>query len=319
MRRFKNILYFADESTDRGSALERALALASDNQARLTIFDSLPARDSGLDVEGRSNLDIERMLRKDREAGIDRLVSSLNESRIEIRKRVVSGIAFVEVIRAVLAGQYDLVIKQARPPDSFVKRALGSTDLHLLRKCPCPIWIDRPDAKYPYRTLLAAVDPADGQQEDSARLIMDLATSLAEREQASLAIVHAWRLPAESLLRSGRAEISEVELERLLDETRTRHRDRLARLLAEYGIAASDARVHLVKGDPAPSIRALSGELDADLVIMGTLGGRAIPGVFIGNTAEDLLQTTQASVLAIKPLGFVTPVTSAASDGVTAG
>jgi hypothetical protein len=100
MRRFKNILYFADESTDRGSAVERALALASDNQARLTIFDSLPARDSGLDVEGRSNLDIEQMLRKDREAGIDRLGSSLNESRIEIRKRVVSGIAFVEVIRA---------------------------------------------------------------------------------------------------------------------------------------------------------------------------------------------------------------------------
>jgi nucleotide-binding universal stress UspA family protein len=43
---------------------------------------------------------------------------------------------------------------------------------------------------------------------------------------------------------------------------------------------------------------------------MGTLGRPGTPGVFIGNTAEDVLQTTQASVLAIKPFGFVSPVTA---------
>jgi len=33
-----------------------------------------------------------------------------------------------------------------------------------------------------------------------------------------------------------------------------------------------------------------------------------VPGFFMGNTAEEVLQTTMASVLAVKPAGFVSPV-----------
>ena len=41
---------------------------------------------------------------------------------------------------------------------------------------------------------------------------------------------------------------------------------------------------------------------------MGTLGRNGIPGLFIGNTAEDVLQATRASVLAVKPEDFASPV-----------
>jgi universal stress protein E len=309
MRRFKNILYFADGVADRTSALNRAISLADSNHASLTVFDVVPEQgDSAGRIERRIEVDIDRALREEREAELADMISGLRDIDRSVIHRVVTGIPFLEVIRAVLAEGYDLVTKAARPPDSFVKRTLGSTDLHLLRKCPCPIWIDRPDAATPYRTVLAAVDPVDSEYEDSARLIMDLATSLAKRENAGLAIVHAWRLRGEELMRSGQAGISSAELELLIDEKRDQHGELLGSLLAHYGIKADDAAVHLVKGDPAQSIRKLSLELDADLVVMGTLGRRGIPGVFIGNTAEDVLQTTQASVLAIKPLGFVSPV-----------
>jgi hypothetical protein len=33
-----------------------------------------------------------------------------------------------------------------------------------------------------------------------------------------------------------------------------------------------------------------------------------IPGLFIGNTAEEIIQTTKCSVLAVKPTGFISPV-----------
>jgi nucleotide-binding universal stress UspA family protein len=42
---------------------------------------------------------------------------------------------------------------------------------------------------------------------------------------------------------------------------------------------------------------------------MGTVGRTGIPGFFIGNTAEEVLQTTTASVLAVKPKDFISPVT----------
>jgi nucleotide-binding universal stress UspA family protein len=41
---------------------------------------------------------------------------------------------------------------------------------------------------------------------------------------------------------------------------------------------------------------------------MGTLGRSGIPGLFIGNTAEEVLQNTRSSILAVKPPGFVSPV-----------
>ena len=37
---------------------------------------------------------------------------------------------------------------------------------------------------------------------------------------------------------------------------------------------------------------------------MGTVGRLGIPGLFIGNTAEEIFQTTKCSVLAVKPDGF---------------
>jgi nucleotide-binding universal stress UspA family protein len=310
MKRFKNILYFADGATEPSSALRRAANLASANEARLTVIDVVPESESRRDIADRFDLDIQRVLREDRETQLYELIAGLRGSGPAADARVVAGTPFIEVIRAVQDEGYDLLMKDARPPDSFAKRTLGTTDLHLLRKCPCPIWIDRPEAASPYRTVLAAVDLPEAGQEDSSRLILDLATSLAEREGAALAIVHAWGLQGESLLRSDKVGIPGVELERLLVEKRERQRARLGTLLDDYGISPHDPLVHLVKGDPAPSIRTVSQELDADLIVMGTLVRSGVPGLFIGSTAEDLLQTTQASVLAIKPYGFVSPVTA---------
>jgi nucleotide-binding universal stress UspA family protein len=308
MNRFKDILYFADGAAAECPALQRAVAVAGTNAARLTVLDVIPESPARAEIGRRLDIDLARSMREDREARLDGLIAPFRDAGVAITRRVAVGIAFVEVVRAVIRDGHDLVIKPARPPDSFVKRALGSTDLHLLRKCPCPIWIDREDAALPYRTVLAAVDVGETGNERSAQLIMDLASSLAEREGAALAVVHAWGLDGEDLLRSGALGVPPEEVDRVLDEARERYRARLGALLADYGMRTDDPGVHLIKGDPAPTVRELSNQIQADLIVMGTLGLGGVPGVFIGTTAEDLLQTTQASVLAIKPYDFVTPV-----------
>jgi nucleotide-binding universal stress UspA family protein len=44
-------------------------------------------------------------------------------------------------------------------------------------------------------------------------------------------------------------------------------------------------------------------------VVMGTVGRTGIPGLIMGNSAETILQQVDCSVLAIKPPGFIAPVT----------
>ena len=47
----------------------------------------------------------------------------------------------------------------------------------------------------------------------------------------------------------------------------------------------------------------------SDLLVMGTIARTGIAGFIVGNTAERLLPRIPCSVLAIKPEGFVSPVT----------
>jgi nucleotide-binding universal stress UspA family protein len=180
--------------------------------------------------------------------------------------------------------------------------------MHLLRKCPCPVWIDRPGSGTEYRKVLAAVDPFDDSSGDLQRLILDLATSLAAREQAQLEVVHAWQLPGESILTHGRGRVPLSELELLLEDRRQHHQRSLDALLLPYGLSSGEGNVHLRKGRPARVIAACASEREADLVVMGTLGRVGAPGLIIGNTAEDVLREIQTAVLAVKPSGFVSPV-----------
>lgn len=82
----------------------------------------------------------------------------------------------------------------------------------------------------------------------------------------------------------------------------------LDRLLQDYAISIQDEHVHLVKGAATESIINVATLINADIIVMGTLGRAGIPGFFIGNTAEEVLQTTGCSILAVKPPGFTSPV-----------
>ncbi|MFS1162379.1 universal stress protein [Aeromonas salmonicida] len=45
-----------------------------------------------------------------------------------------------------------------------------------------------------------------------------------------------------------------------------------------------------------------------DILVMGTVARTGISGFFIGNTAENVVQKLECSLLALKPNGFVSPV-----------
>jgi nucleotide-binding universal stress UspA family protein len=308
MKRFGNILFLADRQDGLNTALDRAVALSQSNDARLTVMDVTP--DTGLADYFRRTyaLDLNAQLRDQRLRELETLTQAFTDAGVPVYTKVVTGTPFIEVVRAVQRNGYDLVMKAAQHDSGLTPVLFGSTDMHLLRKCPCPVWIDRPGSSTSYRHILAAVDPFDDESGNLQRLILDLATSLAEREHAALDVVHAWELPGESMLTNGRGRMPRDEFERLLEARETHHRQALDTLLSGYGLNTRSENVHLVKGRPAQVISAHAGQRQADLIVMGTLGRVGIPGLIIGNTAEDVLRETPTAVLAVKPGGFVSPV-----------
>ncbi len=86
------------------------------------------------------------------------------------------------------------------------------------------------------------------------------------------------------------------------------HQWQLDELLRHYSIDALDHEIHLLEDDPKSIIPELARKKRINLIIMGTVCRTGIAGFLIGNTAENVLQQVNCSVLTVKPEGFVSPV-----------
>ena len=306
MKRFKNILYYAEGEKKPSPTLARTVELAKRNEAKLTLID-VTENLSPLATKWLSNTDLQALLNEHRQEQIQSLANEYASSGVPISTKVCSGISFVEVIKSVLRSHHDLVVKAAQRPGMTVDRFFGSTDLHLFRKCPCPVWIDRPNRRGAYQKIMAAVDTSDDAELELNRLILDLATSLASKEFSELHVVHVWRLEGESMLRYGRGSLPQDQVDEAGEKTRQEHQRRLDSILANYTFPHQH-QIKLIKGWPARAITKYADDQAIELLVMGTIARMGIPGFFIGNTAENVLNAVRCAVLAVKPSGFTTPV-----------
>jgi nucleotide-binding universal stress UspA family protein len=221
----------------------------------------------------------------------------------------------------VIRKGYDLVIKSPEQWD-WLDRFFGSDDMHLLRKCPCPVWLVRPLAEQSYRRVLAAVDVDDSYapaelrtRQAMNRQILEMASSLALSEFAELHVVHAWEAIGESAMRGAFMSVPEAKITAYVKHEKRRHEASLETLMGEVnaklGQEATDflrPSLHLVKGTARKEIPLLARQIGVDLVVMGTVARTGIPGLIMGNSAEAILNQIDCSVLAVKPPGFVSPV-----------
>lgn len=305
MNTFRAILFAAREGLDQLAAFERAVLLARANQARLTLVDVVsPASPADRDEE--QALALERL----------RALAAPHQDEVEIRLEVLQGREFLEIVRAVLRDSHDLVIKVAQD-EGPLESLFGSNDMHLLRKCPCPVWIMKPHEEGGYASIVAALDldPMDAdsreQQELNAK-ILKLSGALALEHSAPLRLVHAWQALGERKLlfrghMHGTAAFVQSEQaarkKLLLAQLET-----LRELFGPEAYRALAPRCHLPHGPAQRMIPMVAAELRADVVVMGTVARTGIPGFIIGNTAESILSRLRCSVLAVKPSGFATPV-----------
>jgi universal stress protein E len=302
------------------AAFGRAAVLAEENAARLKVIEVLEevAPDLGVPVPVLLTDALRNTMAEESREQMEALVAPLRR-KIDISIEVLAGSPFLEIIREVLRNDHDLVIKAA-DKGGLVTRVFGSSDMHLLRKCPCPVWLHKHGHDRPYHRILAAVDldEHDGTEQDSAlnRQIMDLAVSLARRERSELYVGHAWYPKGAELLQTRPTGLTEVEINDYIRETQGCVERRMNELMgrAQGWVGTDDWRkvkpeLRLVKGLARRAIPDLAEALDVDLIVMGTLARAGIAGILIGNTAETILNRIDCSVLAVKPGGFATPVT----------
>jgi nucleotide-binding universal stress UspA family protein len=309
--RFKNILVSASPGHLEATTLRAAIRLAEANGARLTLVDVVPPVPRLYRVlRGQGGIvDVSSGLMRHRQESLRHLA---NNTRVgpDTEVTVLEGEPFIEVIRHVLTHSNDLVIVGGEEIERGVTPELSSAIMHLLRKCPVPVWVMRPSRPQTMRILaLVDPDPGDPVRDSLNGLVLRLATSLARREDADLHVGHAWELAGESMLRSSPyAGLTDVEVDQVLAAAEDAHREQLRLLLDRYEVTQPGTAVHFVRGDAGKVLPTLAERLNISLIVMGTVSRTGIRGLIIGNTAETILRSVRCSVLAVKPEGFVTPV-----------
>ena len=293
------------------SALKRAVALAKNNRARLSVVDvveELP-RDMRVLVTSMHPADLQKLVVAERLKDLKRLSEQILNKGVKVTAKVLVGTPFLEIIREVLRNKHDLVMKTAWGGSKLKEVIFGSTAMHLMRKCPCPVWVIKATHRKKYSRIMAAVDPdpLDKKRNALNAKIMELATSLARTEGSELHVVHAWRLYGETLL-SGRGRMRQSEVDKLVRKARKEHEGWVAELVGKFAPHIPKGGIHLLKGNAEALIPALTKRRKFELIVMGTICRTGLAGFIVGNTAENILQQVNCSVLTVKPDGFVSPV-----------
>ncbi|MEL6950191.1 MAG: universal stress protein [Pseudomonadota bacterium] len=308
MKRFANIALIVEPDADNKAALNRAASLAARNRAKLTVVAVAP------ELGPIANDALREALANVTREELRHLVSQAPNYLPDIHTQLIAGATPIDVIRAVVVHGYDLVIKATEPTASAAE-TLGPFDKKLLRKCPCPVWLVRDAGPARYERILVAIDyrPENTGNDALNRQLLEMAASLASMEGARLHVTHAWRLQGEDTLRSSRTGLPAVKVDELVRAERAVHQIWLAAVVAKDCPSldgAHEPERHLIEGAARAVVPQLATTIDAQLVVMGTVGRTGIPGYFIGNTAEAILGRIDCAIMAVKPPGFLSPVVS---------
>lgn len=304
MDRFQRLLVYLPSDQPVHVVARTADELARQNDATVTLVDVIDVA-QGVRAWGSQGLapEMEDALNSAAAERLRQVAKLFDHVDPEIRIR--SGVGFVEVINQVYEGSHDMVLVGSHPRSTASAR-LDPTLAHLLRKCPSPVWVV--DESHRKGDVMVAVGPEyDDEARALNRTLLEMGSSLAKRLGAGLHVVHAWKVAGESLLFGSRVSITREQVDELILEAESMASDLIDLAIADVPLARG-AEIHLLHGSPEQQLVDIVEKLEPGVVVMGTVARKGIAGLIVGNTAEKVLSIIDASLLAVKPPWFVSPV-----------
>ena len=306
---YNNILVVANINSDDQPALARAMQLAAKSRSRSRITFFLSIYDFSYDMTSMLSMDERDAMRRgvihQREQWMRSVAEPYINEDIDFDVRVVwHNRPYEAIIAEVYAGSHDIVIKGTRKHDVLESVIFTPTDWHLLRKCPAPVLLVK-NADWPAdASIIASVHV--GSENDTHLGLNDLMveqlTCLTERLGAKPYLINAYPVTPANIT----IELPEFDPTTYTDAVRGHHLTAMKALRQKHGY--DDEQTNVEQGLPEDIIPQAAKELNAAMVIIGTTGRTGLSAVFIGNTAEHVIDKINCDVLALKPEGYISPL-----------
>ncbi len=293
----QNILVIADQEDKQLSALNKGFEFADASGANLDIVSFCHANLGGLAARGDMDTkDVKQLIVQKRETHLLEAIATLRAKFPQLEAREVSAEVVWEhnihewITQRASDQPYDLLIKTGHRSETLT---YTSTDFHLMRESPAPVYLVSEKPWKTKRRVLVAIDIETSQPEkqqlnlhllEAGRLIADTFNA----ELACCFVIHVPKLLKEFDL---------VDISTYAKRAREEFLPRATRLVKPFGITPDN--IHRAAGEPAGEILSISSKLKPGCLVIGSVGREGVAGKLIGNTAEEVIKWLRSDMLVV--------------------
>lgn len=293
----RRILVIIDPTADEQPALARAARLAKAFGASLELF----VCDYDQSLASLPHFE-PKAVERARRSVLDRHLAMLEELRAPLVKEGLSVDIDARwgqpihrgIVEKAVETKPMLLVKDTHEHPVLRRTLFSNTDWNLIRSCPVPLLLVKPREIGAAPKVLAAVDPLHERDKpaDLDREILAFAGELARTTGSRLHVLHAFD--------------STLTPPELVPELETRHRDALDKLLADSGVG-QDVDVHFEQRPAHAAIAKVAEDAGVDFVVMGAVSRSGLERIFLGSTAERVLDRLPCDLVVVKRSGFAPP------------
>ncbi len=289
------ILAATDFSATANSALDWAAELARQQGARLELVHAVTIPPALPGYLPPMSLDFSEELRKAAEARLAETVAALAGKGVEVATFLDVGTPSQVIVQRADSQTARAIVIGTRGLTGLRHLLLGSTAQRVVHGARCPVLTVHPADAGRHRPIRTILVPTDFSQD--AELAVTAAHHLLSflEQDARLILLHAYNLPIEYTaygpIPTSISYLQDAGLEaerRLFDMAEKLKRDGLT--------VETVAR----EGDPAHVIAEEAQARGADLIAMGTRGHTGLRHLFLGSTAERVVQQAPCPVMTIR-------------------
>ncbi len=310
MGAIQKILIVIDPTATKQTGVERVARLLRPLKAqiRLVICDYEPDLGIGLAADSVAAVRSSLMLRHEKALGA--LANRLRKEGLDVLTDVRWDYPLHEaVIRAASEWGADLVVKDTHHHSVLKRSILTNTDWNLIRDCPMPLWLVKPRAIRRVPVVVAAVDPLHARDKTASLddRIVRSAKDLAAMLGGQALVFHGFDV-APIIVTSPEAMIMATALPatEMAAEMERSHTQAVRALAHAHDVP--NERVHVLRGNTRELLGEMTDRLGADVIVMGAVSRSALKRLFVGSTAEAVLDKLACDVLIVKPEGFKSSV-----------
>ena len=312
MKKIGKILCLIDPTSSQQPAMNKAAWLANEIGAEIELFACLYGENDVGDkqIDSIGLKDVRKEISEPIRQRLEEYALALRQRNLRVTVSLDwDRPLYAGIVRHAQACDADVVFKDTHHHTALNRALMTNTDWNLIRHCPIPLWLVRSTGVPQPGVIVASIDPMHHHDKPAAlddRILL-MGKSLANSIGAELHAFHSYN-PADALADANANAYLPVSLpyDEIKKDMRAKHGARFSEIVDFHKIPIN--RQHLMSGLASEELPILAEKLGADLVIMGAVARSRWQHLFIGATAERILEDLPCDLLIIKPDLFRTSV-----------